>query len=105
MNFKEYCEKEIYLHWKDDADFSSDFAEDFQTDYIPNLYYEMFEEQNKLFVLKNNPGIVLDSQHRDYIRKNYDEETFKSISKLLSACYQKDLKNDGKVRLEEMKKI
>lgn len=69
MNFKEYCEKEIYLHWKDDADFSSDFAEDFQTDYIPNLYYEMFEEQNKLFVLKNNPGIVLDSQHRDYIRK------------------------------------
>ena len=105
MNFKEYCEKEIFLPWKDDSAFYSDFAEDYQMDYLPEPYYEVVAGQNKLFVLNNNPGIGLDIQLREYIRKNYDRKSYEDISKSLSAYYQKNLRGNAKFRLDKMKKI
>lgn len=87
MDFKEYCEKEIFLPWKENAAFYAEMADDFQTEYIPEPYCEIVKGKNKLFVLNYNPGKAMDAHHRDYIKENYAGKSYEDISKALSAYY------------------
>lgn len=103
MDFKEYCEKEIFVPWKKNVDFYADMAEDFQTECIPEPYCEVAEGKKKLFVLNYNPGKAMDPHHRDYIKAHFAGKTYEYISKNLLDIIQNNLNATAKNRLDKMK--